>query len=81
MGLHHMHSLSTHKLVVEKVYELLSDGSIDVQGVKQALKHSVQHTLCPDVQPDLTNCVYYSTTTYVHNHIYRAQHIHRLNKD
>ena len=40
----------------------------------------VQHSLCADVKPDLTDRAYYPTSTDVHNHIYLAQCARRLSK-
>ena len=35
-----------HPKLVEQTYELVSEGTTEVQEVKQALKHYVQHYLC-----------------------------------
>ena len=41
--------------LVEKIYELVGEGTTEVQEVKRALKHYVQHNLCADVKPVLVN--------------------------
>ena len=40
----------------------------------------MQHSLCADVKPDLTDRAYYPTSTDVHNHIYLAQRACQLSK-
>ena len=44
-----------HPKLIEKIYELVSEGTTEVQEVKRALKHYVQHSLCVDVKPDVTD--------------------------
>ena len=58
----------------------MGEGTTEVQEVKRALKHDVQHSLCADVKPDLTDRAYYPTSTDVHNHIYLAQCACQLSK-
>lgn len=69
-----------HPKLIEKIYELVSEGLTDVQEVKRALKHYVQHNLCPEIKPDFTDRSYYPTTTDVHNHVYLAQRACQLSK-
>jgi hypothetical protein len=66
--------------LIDKIYELVSEGITEVQEVKRSLKHYVQHSLCADMKPDLTDCSYYPTSTDVHNHIYLAQRACQLSK-
>ena len=58
---HYLYSIYTH--------ENVSEGTTEVQEVKRALKHYVHHSLCADVKPTLTDCVYYLMSIDVHNHI------------
>ena len=69
-----------HPKLIEQIYELVGEGTTEVQEVKRALKHYVQHSLCADVKPDLTDRAYYPTSTDVHNHIYLAQCACQLSK-
>ena len=69
-----------HPKLIEKIYELVSEGTAEVQEVKQALKHNVQHSLCVDVKPDVTDRAYYPTSTDVLNYIYLAQCACQLSK-
>ena len=62
-----------HPKLIEQIYELVGEGTTEVLEVKRALKHYVQHSLCADVKPDLTDRAYHPTSTDVHNHIYLAQ--------
>ena len=56
------------------------EGTTEVQEVKRALKHYVQHSLCVDVKPDVTDRAYYPMSIDVHNHIYLAQRACQLSK-
>ena len=56
------------------------EGTTEVQEVKRALKHYVQHSLCVDVKPDVTDSAYNPMCTDVHNHIYLAQRACQLSK-
>ncbi len=69
-----------HPKLIEKIYELVSEGTTEVQEIKRALKHYVQHSLCIDVKLDVTDRAYYPTSTDVHNHIYLAQRACQLSK-
>ena len=69
-----------HPKLIEKIYELVSEGTTEIQEVKRALKHYVQHSLCADIKPDVTDRAYYPTSTDVHNHIYLAQRACQLSK-
>ena len=70
-----------HPKLIEKIYELVFEGTTDVQEVKRALKHYVTHVLCcSDFKPDLTDRSYYPTSTDVRNHVYKAQKACQLSK-
>ena len=69
-----------HPKLIEKTYELVSEGTTEVREVKRTLKHYVQHSLCADVKFDVTDRAYYPTSTDVHNHIYLAQRACQLSK-
>ena len=69
-----------HPKLIEKIYELVSEGTTEVQEVKWAFKHYVQHSLCVDVKHNVTDRAYYPTSTEVHNHIYLAQRACQLSK-
>lgn len=69
-----------HLKLIKKIYELVSEGITEVHEVKRSLKHYVQHNLCCDVKPELTDRSYYPTSTDVHNHIYLAQRACQLSK-
>ena len=45
----------THPKLIEKIYELVTEGITEVQEVKRALKHHVLHVLCPEIKPELTD--------------------------
>ena len=62
-----------HPKLVEKIYELVSEGVTDTQEVKWALKHHTLHVLCPEQKPESTDTSYYPTSTDVRNHVYKAQ--------
>ncbi len=66
--------------LIEKIYELVSEGTTEVQEIKRALKHYVQHSLCVDVKPNVTDRAYYPTSTDVHNYIYLAQRACQLSR-
>ena len=74
-----MHNAYT-KSSLRKYYDLVSEGITGDQEVKRALKQHVQHVLCPDLKPDLTDRSYYPTTTDVQNNVYRAQRACQLSK-
>ena len=69
-----------HPKLIEKIYELVTEGVTDIQDVKLALKHHVLHVLCPETKPELTNRAYFPTTVDVHNHVYKAQRACQLSK-
>lgn len=70
-----------HPKLIEKVYELVSEGITDTQEVKRILKNYTLHTLCTNVQkPDMSDRAYYPTSADVQNHIYRAQKACQLSK-
>ena len=69
-----------HPKLIEKIHELVSEGLTEVQEVKRALKHYVQHSLCSTIKPDFTDRSYYPTTTDVHNHVFLAQRACQLSK-
>ena len=48
-----------HPKLIEKNYELVSEGITDTQEVKRALKHYTLHELCPEEKPELTDRAYY----------------------
>ena len=62
-----------HPKLIEKIYELVADGTTEVCEVKRALKYHVSNVLCPDLKPDPTDRSYFPTTTDIRNHIYKAQ--------
>ena len=62
----------THPKLIEKIYELVTEGITEVQEVKRALKHHVLHVLCPETKPELTDQAYFPTTVDVCNHVYKA---------
>ncbi len=62
-----------HLKLIEKIYELVSEGTTEVQKMKLALKHYVQHNLCVDIKPDVTDRAYDPTSADIHNNIYLAQ--------
>ena len=70
----------THPKLIEKIYELVTEGITEVQEVKRALKHHVLHVLCPETKPELTDRAYFPTTVDVRNHIYKAQRACQLSK-
>ena len=67
-------------MVIEKIYELVTEGITEVEEVKRALKHHVLHVLCPETKPELTDRAYFPTTVDVRNHIYKAQRACQLSK-
>ena len=69
-----------HPKLIEKIHEFVTEGTTQVQEVKRALKHYVQHSLCVNIKPGLTNRAYYLTSTDIHNHIYLAQRACQLSK-
>lgn len=69
-----------HPKLVEKIYELASEGITDTQEVKRALKHYTLHVLCPEQKPELVDRAYYPTNTDIRNHVYRAQRACQLSK-
>ena len=69
-----------HPKLVEKIYELVSEGITDTQEVKRALKHYTLHDLCPDQKPELVDRAYYPTNTDIRNHVYKAQRACQLSK-
>ena len=69
-----------HPKLIEKIHEFVTEGTTQVQEVKRALKHYVQHSLCVDIKPGLTDRAYYPTSTDIHNHIYLAQRACQLSK-
>lgn len=69
-----------HPKLIEKIHELVSEGLTEVQEIKRALKHYVQHILCPDIKPGLTDRSYYPTSMDVRNHVYLAQRACQLSK-
>ena len=75
---HHMHRV--HPKFIEKMYDLVCEGVMDIQEVERALKHHVTHILRPDIKPDLTDHSYYHTSTNVRNHICKVQHAYQLSK-
>ena len=84
-GYHQTHGAASyaqriHPKLIEKIYELVSEGITEIQEVKRSLKNYVQHSLCADIKPDLTDRSYYPTTTDIHNHIYLAQRSCQLSK-
>ena len=69
-----------HPKLIEKIYELVSEGITDTQEVKRALKHYTLHVLCPEEKPELTDRAYYPTSVDVRNHVYKAQRACQLSK-
>ena len=69
-----------HPKLVEKIYELVSEGITDTQEVKRALKHHTLHVLCPEQKPELRDRSYYPTSTDIRNHVYKAQQACQLSK-
>ena len=69
-----------HPKLVEKIYELVSEGITDTQEVKRALKHYTLHALCPEQKPELMDRAYYPTNTDIRNHVYKAQRACQLSK-
>ena len=62
-----------HPKLAEKIQDLVSEGITNVPEVTRALKYYVNHTLCPDSKPDISDRAYYPTADDIRNHIYRAQ--------
>lgn len=62
-----------HPKLVEKIQDLVAEGITNVPEVTRALKYYVNHTLCPDSKPDISDRAYYPTADDIRNHIYRAQ--------
>ena len=62
-----------HPKLVEKIQDLVAEGITNVQEVKRALKYYVNHTLCPDSKPDISDRAYYPIADDIRNHVYRAQ--------
>ena len=52
---------------------MVAEGITNVPEVTRALKYYVNHTLCPDSKPDMSDRAYYPTPDDIRNHIYRAQ--------
>ena len=69
-----------HPKLVEKIYELVSEGITDTQEIKRALKHYTLHILCPEQKPELVDRAYYPTNTDIRNHVYKAQQACQLSK-
>ena len=62
-----------HPKLAEKIQDLVSEGITSVPEVTRALKYFVNHTLCPDFKPNISDRAYYPTADDIRNHIYRAQ--------
>ena len=69
-----------HPKLIEKIYELVSEGITDTQEVKRALKHYTLNVLCPEQKPELTDRAYYPPSVDIRNHIYKAQQACQLSK-
>ena len=69
-----------HPKLIEKIYELVSEGITDTQEVKRALKHYTLHELCPEEKPELTDRAYYPTSVDIRNHVNKAQKACQLSK-
>ena len=70
-----------HPKLIAKIYELVFEGTTDVQEAKRPLKHYVTHVLCcSDFKPDLTDHSYYPTSTDIQNDVYKAQKACQLSK-
>ena len=74
------HAQRLHPKLIENIHEFVTEGTTQVQEVKRTLKHYVQHSLCVNIKPGLTNRAYYPTSTDIHNHIYLAQRAYQLSK-
>ena len=61
-----------HPKLVE-IQDLVAEGITNVPEVTRALKYYLNHTLCPDSKPDISNGAYSPTADDIRNHIYRAQ--------
>lgn len=73
-------SQKIHPKLVGKINELVSEGTTDAQEVKRALKRYVCHVLCPDQLIELSNRMYFPTTTDIRNHVYSAQKAMEMSK-
>ena len=63
-----------HPKLSLKIHDLVSEGITNVPEVTRALiKYYVNHTLCPDSKPDISDRAYYRKADDIRNHIYQAQ--------
>ena len=69
-----------HPKLVEKIYQLVSEGVVSVPEMKRALEHFVKHELCQIKPPDPNDCAYYPSNTDIKNHMYCAKTKLQLSK-
>ena len=58
-----------NQAVVQMIAELVADGITEIDDVKKALQHHINHYLCKDSSPDLNDRAYFLTFDDLRNHI------------
>ena len=56
--------------VAQMIAELVADDTAEIDDVKKALQHRINHYLCKDSPPDPNDRTYFPTHDDLRNHIY-----------
>ena len=59
--------------VAQMIAELVADGITEIDDVKRALRHCINHYLCKDSPPDPNDRAYFPMHDDLSNYIYRAK--------
>ena len=63
-------SQKVNPVVAQMIAELVADGITEIDDVKKALRHRINHYLCKDSPPDPNDPAYFPMHDDLRNHIY-----------